>query len=68
MNETPSPTDLWEALGQMPEEEHLHVLTKLFAIYEKKLENNPEDREAHRFFTNLGQAVSQTDSCNLNRR
>ena len=63
-----SHTDLWEAIGSLAEDEVLHVITRLFAMYEVKLEKNPDDSEALLFFRNLDNAVSQSTICNLNRR
>lgn len=63
-----SPNDIWSDLGELPDEEVIHLMTKLFAIYEEKLKNYPEDREALNFFKNLDSSLSQTSQCNLNRR
>ncbi|MGB3210790.1 MAG: hypothetical protein WBB19_08830 [Desulforhopalus sp.] len=63
-----SPSDLWEAIGTVGEEDTGHVLTRLFTTYEKQLQHNPEDREALSFFRNLDNALTQTVECNLNRR
>lgn len=63
-----SPNDLWEAIGSLPEEEFIHVLTKLFTMYEEQLTRKPGDESALQFFRNLDTAISQTDLCNLNRR
>ncbi len=63
-----TPNDLWEAIGAVDEEEISHVLTKHFATYEQRLENNPQDQEALAFFRNLDNALTQTTECNLNRR
>ena len=63
-----SPNDLWEALGGVPEEELVHVLTKLFTAYEQLLQRDPENREAQRFFRHLDNALEATAQCNLNRR
>lgn len=52
----------------MPEEEHIHVLTKLFAVYEDRLRRNPADEASLDFFNNLGNAIELTADCNLNRR
>jgi len=60
--------DVWEALGELPEEEVLHVITKLFFMYEEELTRNPSNPEAPNFFKKLGTALSQTSQCNLNRR
>jgi len=60
--------EIWEALGELPEEEHLHVITKLFFMYEEELKKNPTNPEALNFFRRLGTALSQTSQCNLNRR
>jgi hypothetical protein len=63
-----SPNDLWEALGEISQEETEHLLTRIFAMYEKRLATDPGDREAQNFFTYLDTALSQTRECNLNRR
>jgi mannose-6-phosphate isomerase class I len=60
--------DLWELLGDTERDDIPHVLTKLFAIYEEKLQLHPEDPTAIDFFKHLSQALSQVDECNLNRR
>ena len=63
-----STDDIWEELGELPEEEVMHVMTKLFALYQERLEQYPEDRSALLFFHNLANAISLTSQCNLNRR
>jgi hypothetical protein len=63
-----SPNDLWEALGSVAEEELVHVLTKIFTVYEQLLQVDPENREAKLFFRNLDNALEATQQCNLNRR
>jgi hypothetical protein len=63
-----SPNDIWADLGELPDEEVIHMMTKLFAIYEEKLKIKPEDLEAMNFFRNLDNSISQTSQCNLNRR
>jgi len=63
-----SANDIWGELGELPEEEAMHVLTKLFALYEDRLKKNPDDRDALNFFRNLDNAISLTSQCNLNRR
>ncbi len=60
--------DLWEAVGDIGEDDAPHVLTKLFAIYEERLERNPDDNEATDFFKHLSQALALVNECNLNRR
>jgi len=60
--------ELWEAIGDLEEEDIPHVLTKLFLIYEDRKRLNPDDEAAALFFKHLSQAVSQTSECNLNRR
>jgi hypothetical protein len=62
------PNDLWEAIGDIEEEEIGHVLTRLFAMYEQLLDNNSKDKEALKFFRNLDTALTLTAECNLNRR
>lgn len=65
MNKT---NDLWEAIGDLEEDDIPHVLTKLFTIYEEKLQRNPDDGAVIDFFRHLSQALSQVNECNLNRR
>jgi len=62
------PNDIWGELGELPEEEIIHVLTKLFFIYEDQFNKDPDNREAINFFRNLDNSISQTNQCNLNRR
>ena len=59
---------IWDKLGELEEDEALHVLTKLFATYEAQYQNNPNDNQANAFFNNLNNAIEQTAQCNLNRR
>jgi len=63
-----NPSDLWEEIGSIDEEELPHVLTKLFISYEELLSRDPESLEAKTFFRHLANAISQTSQCNLNRR
>ena len=63
-----SPNDIWENLGELPDEEVILIMTKLFTIYEDTLKNQPEDKEALNFFKNLENSINQTSQCNLNRR
>ena len=66
-----SPNQLWEAIGDMDPDETSHVLTRLFVMYEQRLQNNPDKpqgKEALNFFKNLDIALTQTGECNLNRR
>lgn len=67
-NEMKKPNDIWGELGELPEEEIIHVLTKLFFIYEDQFNKDPDNREAINFFRNLDNSISQTNQCNLNRR
>ncbi len=60
--------DIWEELGELPDEEVMHVLTKLFALYEDRLKKNPADQDALVFFRNLDNVIGLTSQCNLNRR
>lgn len=60
--------ELWEAMGALAEDETLHVVTKLFAIYEERLAKDPGDKHGLLFFRNLDTAISQSTICNLNRR
>lgn len=63
-----SPNEIWEALGEIDEEEIPHVLTKLFTMYEQLLTQEGETEETTRFFRNLGNAIDLSRECNLNRR
>ena len=63
-----SPNDIWADLGELPDEEVILIMTKLFTIYEDTLKNQPEDQEALNFFKNLENSINQTSQCNLNRR
>ena len=60
--------EIWNALGSVPEEEMAHVATRLFALYEARLQQNHDDPEALHFFCNLDLAITQTCQCNSNRR
>lgn len=66
--EMKNPNDIWGDLGELPEEEIIHVLTKLFATYEDQFKKDPNNRQAMNFFRNLDNSISQTSQCNLNRR
>ena len=61
-------SETWNALGALPEEEMAHVVTRLFALYEARLQQNPDDPEALHFFSNLDLSIAQTCQCNSNRR
>jgi len=63
-----TPNDLWAELGELPDEKIMHVMTKLFALYEDRLHKNPEDTEALQFYRNLENSINLTSQCNLNRR
>ena len=60
--------EVWQALGELNEEEALHTLTRLFSHYETRLQRDPEDEAATLFLTNLFSAIKQSRECNLNRR
>ncbi len=60
--------ELWEAIGEIDEEEVGHVLVRLFTTYEALLTRDKNNREALTFFRNLETALSVTQECNLNRR
>lgn len=63
-----SQNDIWEVLGSIGEEETPHVLTKLFAMYDELMTQDPGNQEALNFFRRLDSALVLTDQCNLNRR
>ena len=60
--------DMWGELGELTEDEVLHVVTKLFAVYEAELQGNPDDEGVQKFFRNLDSIITQTRECNSNRR
>ncbi|MBU0944024.1 MAG: hypothetical protein KJ804_14885 [Proteobacteria bacterium] len=60
--------ELWEAMGDLEEEDVPHVLTKLFTLYEERLSRLPDDEATQLFFQHLSQVMTQTKECNLNRR
>lgn len=59
---------IWDKLGELPEDETLHMHTRLFTAYEKLYEKAPKNPEPLNFFKNLDNAIEQTIRCNLNRR
>ncbi|MFT5727556.1 MAG: hypothetical protein ACI8PB_001692 [Desulforhopalus sp.] len=63
-----SPNDIWEALGDIEDEEAQHVLARIFTMYEEMVTRNGETEETNRFFQNLSNAIDVTQECNLNRR
>ena len=63
-----STNDMWGDLGELTEDETLHVVTKLFAVYEAELQRNPDDKGVQKFFRNLDSIITQTRECNSNRR
>ena len=60
--------ELWEAVGSLAEDETVHVITRLFTVYEERLAKNNKDESALLFFRDLDNAISQSTVCNLNRR
>lgn len=58
----------WEQLGELAEEDAMHVLTRLFSMYEEQEQRHPNDKATRLFFKNLILALGQTSACNLNRR
>ncbi|MCI5211468.1 MAG: hypothetical protein D3910_22400 [Candidatus Electrothrix sp. ATG2] len=60
--------EAWEYLGELAEEDAMHVLTRLYSMYEEQGQRNPGDKAAALFFRNLIRALGQTSGCNLNRR
>ncbi|WP_163335917.1 hypothetical protein [Desulfopila sp. IMCC35008] len=60
--------DLWDGIGSLEELESAQLLARLFIRYEERLEKDPEDLEAHRFFDYLGSELTLVTECNLNRR
>jgi len=50
--------DSWAALGELEEEDAVHVLTRLFTMYDEQQQRNPDDKAAALFFRNLATALS----------
>jgi len=63
-----STNDLWGEIGELAENEILHVITQLFSVYEAELQRDPDSAEALKFFRNLDNALTLTCECNSNRR
>lgn len=55
-------------MGELAEEDAVHVLTRLFTMYEEQEQRHPNDEATALFFRNLISALGQTSECNLNRR
>lgn len=60
--------DLWDALGSLEDDQAYQVLTQLFARYEQRREQYPDDPATDIFFQNLTAIMAQVQSCNVNRR
>lgn len=58
--------DLWGKLGEMEQEDCVHLLHFLFSQYEKELEVKPE--VAEHFFMQLQNGLEQVSTCNVSRR
>ncbi len=60
--------DLWDEMGSLSGDEAMHVLTRIFDIYEEEVKRNPNSPEAGAFFKHMENAISQISQCNSNRR
>jgi hypothetical protein len=60
--------DLWEKLGSLEDEQAFQVLTQMFARYEQRRKQYPEDKATEIFFQDLAIVMGQVQSCNVNRR
>ncbi len=60
--------DVWAELGELNEEDAVHTLSLLFAMYEEQQQRDPDDAAAALFFRNLSTVLKQAGECNLNRR
>jgi hypothetical protein len=58
--------DPWEAIGTLEEDEAIHVLTRLYSMYEQNQKQG--DAGTALFFQRLYQAIKLSKECNLNRR
>ena len=55
--------NIWGELEDLPDEEVMHVLTKLFALYEDRLKKNTADQDGLVFFRNFPESVSRPQGC-----
>lgn len=60
--------EVWNRLGDIEEQQALHVLHLLFEQYEQKMKNGVDADEARKFFDSLGRAIEGACSCNASRR
>ncbi len=60
--------EVWALLGDLEEEDAMHVLTRLFTMYEEQARSDSADKGNNIFFRNLATAITQASECNLNRR
>ena len=60
--------DLWEALGSLDNDQAYQILIQLFARYEERQEQHPDNPESRAFFQALATSISQVQSCNVSRR
>lgn len=44
-----SSNEAWDHLGELSEDDAIHVLTRLFALYEEQEQRNPDDPAAPLF-------------------
>ncbi len=61
--------DPWESLGTLVDEEPLHVLSRLYEMYDNDIKKYGTDHNPSReFFKRLSQAIELCRTCNMNRR
>ncbi len=60
--------EVWNKLGDIEEQQALHVLHLLFDGYEQNIKNGVDVDEAENFFESLGRAIDGACSCNVSRR
>lgn len=61
--------DPWEVMGTLIDEEPLHVLIRLYEIYDNDMKKyGGGHASSQQFFKRLLQAIELCRTCNMNRR
>jgi hypothetical protein len=61
--------DPWEAIGTLIDEEPVHVLSRLYEMYDIDMKKHgAEHGSSQEFFKRLSQAIELCRTCNMNRR
>lgn len=67
-NTVQTANEIWDALGELREEDAIQVVSRLFLVYEEIRKREPENEASLLFFKNLENVLSQVRECNVNRR